>query len=209
MNIQSIIPVVPNWPRPGVNFLDITALLENPEALTYCTEYLVKHINLVQATSIVAVESRGFPFAGVVCHLTGLPLIMARKKNKLPGTCYSTTYQTEYSQDSIEIQTRAQPGIHPLILDDLLATGGTVIAGSVAVAAAAKYLQDKQIEKAAERGDKKEVSKLLLEQAYPAETLFSLPPEDQIKAIEDSELLEISTQHFEDDSYREKEGFFK
>jgi len=70
-----------------------------------------------------------------------------------------------------------------------VAAGGTVIAGSVAVAAAAKYLQDKQIEKAAERGDKKEVSKLLLEQAYPAETLFSLPPEDQIKAKEEVDKL--------------------
>ena len=67
--------------------------------------------------------------------------------------------------------------------------GGVTLAASVAVAAAAKYLQDKQIEKAADRGDKKEVSKLLLEQAYPAETLFSLPPEDQVKAMQEVDKL--------------------
>lgn len=130
MNIKDYIVTQSNWPRLGVNFLDIGGVLANADALTYCGQQIANFALDTSATSVVAVESRGFPFAGIVSHLTGLPMIMVRKKNKLPGTCYSATYQTEYSQDSIEIQTRARPGIRPLIIDDLLATGGTVVAVS-------------------------------------------------------------------------------
>jgi adenine phosphoribosyltransferase len=128
MNLKSIIPVVPNWPKPGVNFLDITPILENSDAFAYCTDQIVKHIHSVNATSIVAVESRGFPFAAAAAHVSRLPMVLARKPNKLPGAVYQQSYDTEYSADSIEIKQNAQVGSCPIIIDDLLATGGTIVA---------------------------------------------------------------------------------
>ena len=123
-----MIPVVSNWPKSGVNFLDITPILESPDAFAYCTEQIVKHIHSVSATSIVAVESRGFPFAAAAAHVSRLPLILARKPNKLPGAVYQQSYDTEYSTDTIEIKQTAQIGSRPIIIDDLLATGGTILA---------------------------------------------------------------------------------
>ena len=128
MNLKSIIPVVPNWPKPGVNFLDITPILENSDAFAYCTNQIVKHIHSVNATSIVAVESRGFPFAAAAAHVSRLPMVLARKPNKLPGAVYQQSYNTEYSTDTIEIKQTALVGPRPIIIDDLLATGGTIVA---------------------------------------------------------------------------------
>lgn len=128
MNLKPIIPVVPNWPKPGVDFLDITPILENPDTFAYCTDQIVKHIHSVNATSIVAVESRGFPFAAAAAHVCRLPMVLARKPNKLPGAVYQQSYETEYSTDTIEIKQMAQVGLRPIIIDDLLATGGTMLA---------------------------------------------------------------------------------
>jgi len=128
MNLESIIPVVPDWPKAGINFLDITPILENPDALAYCTEQIVKHIHSVNATSIVAVESRGFPFAAAAAYVSRLPMVLARKPKKLPGAIYQQSYDTEYSTDTIEIKQTAQVGSRPIIIDDLLATGGTILA---------------------------------------------------------------------------------
>lgn len=128
MNLKSIIPVVPNWPKTGVNFLDITPILENSDAFAYCTDQIVKQIHNVNATSIIAVESRGFPFAAAAAHVSRLPMVLARKPNKLPGDVYQQSYNTEYSTDTIEIKQTAQVGLQPIIIDDLLATGGTILA---------------------------------------------------------------------------------
>jgi len=128
MNLKSIIPTIPNWPTPGVDFLDITPILENPDAFAYCTEQIVNYIRSVDATSIVAVESRGFPFAAAAAHVCRLPMVLARKPNKLPGAVYQQSYDTEYSTDTIEIKQTAQVGLRPIVIDDLLATGGTILA---------------------------------------------------------------------------------
>jgi adenine phosphoribosyltransferase len=128
MNLKSIIPTIFNWPKPGVNFLDITPILESPDALAYCTTQIVKHVQRINATSIVAVESRGFPFAATVAHASKLPMVLARKSKKLPGAVYQKFYETEYSTDCIEIKQTAQVGSHPVVIDDLLATGGTILA---------------------------------------------------------------------------------
>lgn len=130
MNLKSIIPTVPNWPKPGVNFLDITPVLENPLAFAYCTEWLIKCVQYTGATSLVALESRGFPFAAAVAYATNLPLVLARKFGKLPGPVYQKTYTTEYSKDSVEIKQLSPVGTCPLVIDDLLATGGTIQAVS-------------------------------------------------------------------------------
>jgi adenine phosphoribosyltransferase len=78
----------------------------------------------------VAVESRGFVFAAPVARQLGLPLILVRKRGKLPGTTVQHSYQTEYSTDTIEMHPHAPVGTHPLIVDDLLATGGTIMAAA-------------------------------------------------------------------------------
>jgi adenine phosphoribosyltransferase len=130
MNLKLIIPTIPNWPRPGVDFLDITPVLETPSAFAHCVEWLVGCAQKTNATSLVAMESRGFPFAAAVAHATNLPLILARKPGKLPGPVYAKNYTTEYSTDSVEIKISAPVGARPLVIDDLLATGGTIQAVS-------------------------------------------------------------------------------
>jgi len=128
MDLKPFVKTVPNWPRPGVNFLDISGILANPGALDHCitrVAYTIQHLNI---TSVVAVESRGFLFAAGAAAQAGVPLILARKAGKLPGRCHTVTYDTEYSQDSLQIQTHAKPGSCVLIVDDLLATGGTILA---------------------------------------------------------------------------------
>lgn len=130
MNLKDFVPVVPDWPKPGVNFLDITGILENPRAFAQTTNWLTTQIKQHQATSVIAIESRGFPLAAVSAKALGLPLVLARKKDKLPGEVYTKTYDTEYSQDSISIKTSSPVGTRPYIVDDILATGGTALAAA-------------------------------------------------------------------------------
>jgi len=126
MNLKNIITETADWPRPGVNFLDITPILENPAVFDYCVNQLVAHAQ--GATSIVAVESRGFPLGAVVANRLGIPLVLVRKPGKLPRPVYSESYVTEYSTDTLEIKQSSNIGTHPIVIDDLLATGGTVTA---------------------------------------------------------------------------------
>lgn len=128
MNLLDHVPVVPNWPKPGINFFDVTGILANPDAFNHCCEWLESQAQQHQASSLVAVESRGFVFAAPVARRLRLPLILVRKQGKLPGSTIQHSYQTEYSTDTIEMQPHAPLGSNPLIVDDLLATGGTVLA---------------------------------------------------------------------------------
>ena len=128
MNLKEHIPVVPNWPKPGVNFLDISGITSNPLAMAYCVKKLVKCIADNDITSIVAVDSRGFLFAGAVGIQSATPVVLARKAGKLPKACYRHSYATEYSTDTVELQCNSVLGRRPLIMDDLLATGGTILA---------------------------------------------------------------------------------
>lgn len=131
MDLKSIIPSIKNWPKEGVDFLDITPVLENPEAFAHCTKWLVEEIKRSNATSLIAVESRGFPFAAAAAAIAQIPLILARKPGKLPGDVYTQTYDTEYSTDAVELKQTAPVGLRPMIIDDLLATGGTIHAVSL------------------------------------------------------------------------------
>ena len=128
MNIKRFIPVVNNWPKPGVNFLDVSKLLQTPWAFSEIVEWISVTAEEQGITSLVAVESRGFIFAAPVAERLGLPMILVRKKGKLPGAVHSISYDTEYSTDTLEIQQDAPVGTNPAIIDDLLATGGTVLA---------------------------------------------------------------------------------
>ena len=128
MNILKHIPIVPDWPKPGINFFDITGILANPEIFDYCCGWLEHQAHWYNASSLVAVESRGFVFAAPVARQLSLPLVLVRKRGKLPGVTIQHTYQTEYSTDTIEMHPHAAIGSNPLIVDDLLATGGTIMA---------------------------------------------------------------------------------
>lgn len=128
MDLRSHIPVVPDWPKPGVNFLDITGLLTHAPAFDHAVNQLSVWIRGNQATSIVAVESRGFIFGAPVAKALGLPLVLARKPNKLPGPVHTVSYTTEYSQDSLSIKSASEVGHQPCVIDDVIATGGTVLA---------------------------------------------------------------------------------
>ena len=130
MNILNHVPIVPDWPKPGIKFFDVTGILAEPAAFDYCCSWLESRAHECTATSLVAVESRGFVFAAPVARQLGLPLVLVRKRNKLPGTTLQHSYQTEYSTDTIEMHPHAPVGTHPLIVDDLLATGGTIIAAA-------------------------------------------------------------------------------
>lgn len=126
LDLRSRIPVVKDWPRPGVDFLDLCGVLHDAGTFQSVTEWFAGIARSRSATSIVAVESRGFVLAAPVAATVGIPLILARKAGKLPGVCVKTEYDTEYSRDCIELQKSAPVGARPLLVDDVLATGGTL-----------------------------------------------------------------------------------
>lgn len=130
MDIKSHIPVVTDWPRPGVDFLDITGLLEHAPAFNHVVNQLSLWTRTQLPSSIVAVESRGFIFGAPIAKSLGLPLILVRKPHKLPEPVHTISYLTEYSQDSLAIKTDSKIGSRPCVIDDVIATGGTV--GAVA-----------------------------------------------------------------------------
>jgi len=126
--LKHYIPVIPDFPKAGINFLDITKILSSPEQFQYCVDMLA--VQAEGCTSIVAIESRGFPFGGAVATKLNLPLVLVRKKGKLPGDVHTIDYDTEYSVDTLQIKTHSPVGSLPFIIDDLLATGGTIKATS-------------------------------------------------------------------------------
>lgn len=126
-DLRSLIRDVPNFPRPGILFKDITPLLRSPEGLAASIRQLAERTTRPDA--VVAIESRGFVFGtGLALHW-GVPLIPARKFGKLPGKTLHETYALEYGEDRLELHADAlQGGQNVAIVDDLLATGGTAAA---------------------------------------------------------------------------------
>lgn len=125
--IEKSIRVVPDFPKPGIHFRDISTLLANPYAFHLTVQGLLENTRDILYNVIVGAESRGFLFAAPMAHQLAIPLVMVRKKGKLPGKVVRQKYQLEYGTDTIEIQKGIIPkGARVLIVDDLLATGGTV-----------------------------------------------------------------------------------
>lgn len=129
MKFSDYLTVVKDWPTPGVNFLDLQSLLVQPDVFR-AAKWAMEDLITGSPTSIVAVESRGFLLAAPIAQDLQVPLILARKPGKLPGAVVSITYDTEYSQDTLCMEAGVDPGQQPLIVDDVLATGGTVAAVS-------------------------------------------------------------------------------
>ncbi len=115
-----------NFPKPGINFYDITSVLGNAEAFRFTIDRITQWSGELQVDVVVGVEARGFIFAAPVAEKRGIPLILARKKGKLPGEVWCQDYDLEYGVDAICIQKSDIPeGSRVLLVDDLIATGGT------------------------------------------------------------------------------------
>ncbi len=127
MDLKSILRQVPDFPKQGINFIDITTLIKNPDAFRWTIDALAKPFDDKKISKIVAIESRGFIFGAPLALRWNAGLVIVRKQNKLPAETYSHTYDLEYGQDTIEIHKDAiETGDRVVIIDDLLATGGTL-----------------------------------------------------------------------------------
>lgn len=126
--ISRLIREVPNFPKPGILFKDITPILENGEAFQNLSRHLAERVH-PKTTKIVAIESRGFILGAAVAQNLGCGLVLVRKPGKLPRETYKESYTLEYGTDSLEIHKDAlKPGDQVTIIDDVLATGGTASA---------------------------------------------------------------------------------
>ncbi len=129
MDLAQFIRNVPDFPKPGIQFKDITTLLLVPEAFQYVTEQFRARYAGQQVDAIVGVDARGFIFGATLALALGLPFVAARKQGKLPADTISAEYDLEYGKAVVELHRDAiKPGDRVVIIDDLLATGGTVAA---------------------------------------------------------------------------------
>lgn len=130
MSIKSRIRTVPHYPKPGILFRDITTLLKDPVGLQLTIGELVKRYKGQKIDRIAGIESRGFIIGAALAVQLGLGFVPVRKKGKLPGKTIGHDYALEYGTDRIEMHVDAvSPGEHILLIDDLIATGGTAEAG--------------------------------------------------------------------------------
>ena len=128
-DLKQIIREVPDFPKPGINFYDITTLLKHPEGFRRTIDALVAQFEGDKVDTVVGIEARGFIFAPAMAYRLGTGFVPARKPGKLPSQCASVSYDLEYGQDALQIHSDAVGAGHRvLIADDLLATGGTAAA---------------------------------------------------------------------------------
>jgi adenine phosphoribosyltransferase len=125
-DLKELIREVPDFPKPGINFYDITTLLKHPDGLRKTVDALAKEYDGEQVDTVIGVEARGFIFAPALAYHLGAGFVPVRKPKKLPAECASISYDLEYGQDTLEIHRDAVGNGHRVIIaDDLLATGGT------------------------------------------------------------------------------------
>ena len=128
-NLDKYIRKVSDFPKRGILFYDITSILAQPEAFRYCIEAMIDLYQDKRIDAIACIEARGFLFASPFAVRMGIPLIPIRKKGKLPGVTLSKKFDLEYAQAEIEVHREDVPsGKRILLVDDLIATGGTLIA---------------------------------------------------------------------------------
>jgi adenine phosphoribosyltransferase len=136
MDLKALIRDIPDFPKPGILFRDITTLLRDPTGLKYSIDTLAAKVIDLQPQYIVGMEARGFIFGAALAYKLEIGFIPVRKPGKLPADVHSVEYALEYGTDKLEIhQDAVVPGSRILIVDDLIATGGTA-------AATAKLLQE-------------------------------------------------------------------
>jgi adenine phosphoribosyltransferase len=128
--LKKHIRTVPNWPAPGVQFRDITPLLQNPKVFRVLIDAFVHRYMDMKPDVVAGLDARGFILGAVVAYELNVGFIPIRKKGKLPFTTVEETYELEYGSGTVELHTDAvKPGDRVLLIDDLIATGGTMMAG--------------------------------------------------------------------------------
>ena len=131
MDLKKYIRSIPNYPKKGILFRDITTLIKNPDAFSYTNDKIIELAKNIQFDKVAAIESRGFVFASTVAYLLKKPFILLRKKNKLPADVHSVDFELEYGKATIEVHKDSiEKNEKILIIDDLIATGGTAEAGA-------------------------------------------------------------------------------
>jgi len=127
MDIDTHIRKIPNFPKEGILFYDITTILESPEAFKHCVDTFANHYRDKMIDVIVGIEARGFIFGAALAYALGKPFSIVRKPGKLPSKTVFEEYELEYGTDKIEMhEDTIKPGQNVLLVDDLLATGGTI-----------------------------------------------------------------------------------
>ena len=129
MDLEKLIRSVPDFPKPGIDYKDITPVLKNPAAFKSLVRQMIESSEAVHADKIVGIESRGFIMGAAMAFELGIGFCPARKKGKLPWKTNSAAYALEYGEDELEIhQDAVEAGESVLLVDDLVATGGTAAA---------------------------------------------------------------------------------
>ena len=131
MNLKDYIRSIPDYPKKGILFRDITTLIKDSDAFRECIDQIIERSKNHKIDKIAAIESRGFVFASAVSYLLKKPFIMFRKKNKLPAETHSVDFELEYGKATIEVHKDSiDKDDSVLIIDDLIATGGTAEAAA-------------------------------------------------------------------------------
>jgi adenine phosphoribosyltransferase len=129
MDLTEKIRTIPHWPMEGVMFRDITTLVQDPEAFRYTCDLLYDRYKNMKIDKVVSIDARGFIFGAVLAYKLGVGLVLVRKKGKLPPETIQEEYTLEYGTNVVEISKHGiQKGDQVLVVDDLIATGGTVSA---------------------------------------------------------------------------------
>ncbi len=129
MDFKTVIRTIPDYPKPGIQFRDITTLLGNARAFRRAVDEIVQPYAGVRIDKVAGIEARGFILGGAVAHQLSVGFVPVRKKGKLPHTVIGEDYDLEYGKDRVEIHSDAvSRGDHVVIVDDLIATGGTCMA---------------------------------------------------------------------------------
>ena len=131
MDLKKYIRSIPDYPKKGILFRDITTLIKNAEAFKYTNDKIIELSKKIQFDKVAAIESRGFVFASTVSYQLSKPFVLLRKKNKLPAETHSVDFELEYGKATIEVHKDSiAKNEKVLIIDDLIATGGTAEAAA-------------------------------------------------------------------------------
>ena len=142
IDLKAYIREVPDFPKPGVLFRDITPLLHDPDAFRYVIDELTRSIGVLEPDAIVGIESRGFLFGAPVSYNLGVPFVPVRKAGKLPAERMSVEFSLEYGESQLDIHTDAlERDQQVVIVDDLLATGGTAVSTTKLVELLGAYVK--------------------------------------------------------------------
>ena len=131
MDLKKYIRSIPDYPKKGILFRDITTLIKEPKAFKFANDKIIELSKKLEFDKVSAIESRGFVFASTVSYVLSKPFILLRKKNKLPSETHSVDFKLEYGEATIEVHKDSiSKGEKILIIDDLIATGGTAEAAA-------------------------------------------------------------------------------